>query len=79
MGSMETRIKIAVFILAVLLTAGVAYLVMGGMHWVFVYIASFGDGTPHPEIRIGGAVVIGFVVVLRFYARHRAKVARKKK
>ena len=79
MGSLETRIKIAVFIIAVLLTAGLCYLATGGMQLVFNYIGSFGLGVPHPSLRIVGAVVIGIIVVLRFYFRRRARLARTKK
>lgn len=79
MGSSETRIKIAIFIIAVLCTAALGYLATGGMHLLFEYIATFSDGKPHPELRIGGAVILGIIVVLRFYFRHRAKVARKRK
>lgn len=79
MGSLETRVKIAIFIVAALCTALLGYLATGGMHLLFEYIASFSDGKPHPELRIGGAVVLGIIVVLRFYFRHRAKSARSRK
>jgi uncharacterized membrane protein len=79
MGPLETRIKIAIFIIAVLFTAGLGYMATGGMHWVFEYIGSFGQSGPHPTLRIVGAAVIAFIVILRFYFRHRAKQARKRK
>ena len=79
MGSSEIRIKIAIFIIAVLCAVALGYLATGGMHLLFGYFGSFSDGKPHPELRIGGAIVLGIIVVLRFYLRHRAKLARKRK
>jgi hypothetical protein len=72
-------IKIAAFHAAILLTLGIVYLVPKGMAWVFSYIGAFGVTQPATSLPIVGAVVLGLVVVLRFYLRRRAKLARQKK
>ncbi|HEX7641071.1 MAG TPA: hypothetical protein VF450_01835 [Noviherbaspirillum sp.] len=72
-------IKVAAFLAAILLTLAVVLLVPKGMAWIFSYIGAFGVTEPAPSLRIVGAVVVGAVVVLRFYLRFRAKQARKKK
>lgn len=79
MEPLETRVKIAILVIAVLCTVCLGYLATGGMHWVFDYFGSLDSDKPHPELRIVGAVVIGIIVVLRFYLRRRAKLARRKK
>lgn len=79
MGSLETRIKIAIFIVAILITAGMVFLVTGGMSWIYHFIASFANGAASPRARITGAVIAGLVLALRVYTRYRAKMARKKK
>jgi hypothetical protein len=79
MGSQETRIKIAIFIVAILITAGMVFLVTGGMTMIYQYIADFANGPASPKARITGAVVAGLILALRVYTRYRAKMARKKK
>jgi len=79
MEPLETRVKIAILFIAVLCTAALGFLATGGMHWIFAYFGSLDFDKPHPELRIIGAVVIAFVVILRFYVRYRAKQARRKK
>lgn len=79
MGSLETRFKIAIFIAAILITAGMVFLVTGGMGLVYQYIATFANGAASPKARITGAIVAGVVLALRVYTRLRAKNARKKK
>jgi hypothetical protein len=77
MGLSDICKKMAVFIIAFLCTAGVAYAVVIGMHWVFVYIGGFSLSQLTPSLRIGGAIFIGIIVVLRVYLRRRAKLQRK--
>lgn len=72
-------IKIAAFLAAILLTLGIVLLVSKGMAWIFSYIGAFGVTRPAQSLPIVGAIVLGFVVVLRFYLRRRAKQARQKK
>ena len=79
MGSLETRIKIAVFIVAILITAGLVFLATGGMNWVFHFIGELTSGAPNPRLRIIAAVIAGLILALRLYARYRDKMARKKK
>ena len=79
MEPLETRVKIAILLIAVLCTAALGFLATGGMHWIFAYFGSLDFDKPHPELRIIGAVVIGIIVILRFYLRRRAKLARRKK
>jgi len=79
MEPLETRTKIAIFIIAVLGTGALGYLAMGGMHWVFDYVSGFDLSKPHPVLRVVGAVGIGLIVILRFYLRRRAKLALRRK
>jgi hypothetical protein len=79
MEPLSTRHKIAIFVVAVVCTAGLSYVAVKGMYWVFDYVGSFGQGAPHATARVVGGIVIGAVVLLRFYFRRRAAVARKKK
>lgn len=76
MDPLSTRVRIAIFVLAVVCTAGLAYAAVKGMQWVFVYAGSFGQSGTHPTLRLVGAVVIAIIVALRFYVRRRAKNAR---
>jgi hypothetical protein len=69
--------KVVIFIIAVLCTVGVGYAVVLGMRWVFVYIAGFSLSQLSPSFRLGGAIFIGVIVVLRVYLRRRAKLQRK--
>jgi hypothetical protein len=77
MGLSDIRNKIAIFIIAIVCTVGIAYAVVIGMHWVFVYIAGFSLSQLTPSLRIGGAIFIGIIVILRVYLRRRAKLQRK--
>jgi hypothetical protein len=79
MEPLETRTRIVIFIIAVLSTAALGYLALGGMHWIFAYVSSFDLSKPHPVLRIAGAIGIGLIVILRFYLRRRAKLARSRK
>jgi len=79
MGSLETRYKIAIFVVAILITAGMVFLVSGGMTWIYHLIASFANGAASPKARITGAIVAGLVLALRLYTRYRSKMAHKKK
>jgi uncharacterized membrane protein len=72
-------IKVAAFLAAILLTLAIVYLVPKGMGWVFSYIGAFGVTRPAESLPMVGAIVLGVVVVLRFYLRRRAKQARQKK
>jgi hypothetical protein len=71
--------KIAIFLIAIAATLLVFFLVIKGMQWVFSYIGAFGLTQPAASLRIVGAIVVGGIVVLRFYLRRRAKLAREKK
>jgi hypothetical protein len=77
MALSEIRNKIAVFIIAVICTVVIGYAVVIGMHWVFIYIAGFSLSQLTPSLRLGGAIFIGVIVVLRVYLRRRAKLQRK--
>ena len=77
MGLSDIRNKIAIFIIAILCTVGIGYAVVIGMHWVFVAISGFSLSQLTPSLRLGGAIFIGIVVVLRVYLRRRAKLQRK--
>ncbi|HXA47327.1 MAG TPA: hypothetical protein VNW52_06840 [Burkholderiaceae bacterium] len=74
MGLSDIGNKIAIFIIAVLCTVAIGYAVVIGMHWVFVYIGGFSISQLSPSFRLGGAIFIGVVVVLRVYLRRRAKL-----
>jgi hypothetical protein len=79
MEPLNTRLRIAIIIIAVVSTAGLSYLAVKAMHWLFAYVGSFGQGGPHPMLPVVGGVVIAIIVLLRFYFRRRAAAARAKK
>lgn len=72
-------LKFGIFLFAAICTLGAFYLALKGMQWVFVYIGSFGLSEPAPSLRIVGGIFLAAVVILRFYLRRRAKLARSKK
>jgi len=71
--------KIAIFLIAITATLLVFYLVLRGMQWVFSYIGAFGVTAPAASLRVVGGIVVGGIVVLRFYLRYKAKKAKGKK
>jgi hypothetical protein len=75
MNPLSTPVRIAIFVLAVVCTAGLAYAAVKGMQWVFSYIGNFRQGEEHPMLRVVGGVVIAIVIGLRFYVSRRAKAA----
>jgi hypothetical protein len=77
MEPLSARVRIAIFVLAVVCTAGLAYAAVKGMQWALANAASLGDAS-HPIARAVGVLVIAIIVGLRFYVRRRAKLAQKK-